>query len=77
MTNEIRNSFSEILSESYWLDEETKGIAQLKLEAMRLRIGYPDFILNTAILRERYFDVKIRRNFYFENILSVLLVRSI
>ncbi|PNF39036.1 hypothetical protein B7P43_G04849 [Cryptotermes secundus] len=72
MTKEIMQSFLELLSETDWLDEETKDMAAQKLNAMTLRIGYPDFILNRQLLNERYKDVVIRPDQYFENTLNIL-----
>jgi predicted metalloendopeptidase len=50
-------SFREMLSETDWIDEDTKNLAAQKVDAMTLRIGYPDFILNPRLLNEQYKDV--------------------
>lgn len=59
MTREIQSSFRELLNESNWLDQFTKEVASEKVKAMRLRIGYPDFILRGSELDKRYQDVRI------------------
>jgi predicted metalloendopeptidase len=59
MTEEIMQSFRELLSETDWIDGETKDLAAQKVDAMMLRIGYPNFILNPQLLNERYKDVSI------------------
>lgn len=41
---------------------------------MHLRIGYPDFILRPAELAERYADINVHPDYYFENMLSILRV---
>lgn len=74
MTKEIKQSFRDILSETTWLDHNTKYLARLKIDAMQLRIGYPEFILNLRELIERYSDVEINPNLYFENTISILKV---
>lgn len=51
------NSFRGLLEETTWIDSETKMLAEEKLDAMTLRIGYPDFILNPEQLNDRYKDV--------------------
>ncbi|XP_011629585.1 neprilysin-4-like isoform X2 [Pogonomyrmex barbatus] len=68
MTREIQRSFRELLNKTNWIDDETKYLATEKVNAMSLRIGYPDFILQPHLLNERYKDVVIRPNEYFENI---------
>ena len=57
MTKEIQQSFRELLNKIAWIDKDTKKIASEKVDAMFLRIGYPDFILDPELLNERYKDV--------------------
>ncbi|XP_018322563.1 neprilysin-4 isoform X2 [Agrilus planipennis] len=72
MTKEIQDAFREILADTLWLDSDTKKLAKYKIDAMRLKIGYPDFILDRNQLAERYMDVKVHPDLYFENTLSIL-----
>ncbi|XP_025992063.2 neprilysin-4 isoform X3 [Solenopsis invicta] len=72
MTREIQRSFRELLDKTSWIDDETKRLASEKVNAMSLRIGYPDFILQSRLLNERYKDVVIRPDKYFENTLNIL-----
>jgi len=57
MTQEIQRSFRELLNKTTWIDDETKYLATEKVNAMSLKIGYPDFILQPYLLNERYKDV--------------------
>lgn len=57
MTKEIQSSFQEILNLTNWIDEDTKALASEKVDEMMLRIGYPDYILDTEQLTNRYRDV--------------------
>lgn len=61
MTREIQRSFRELLDKTDWIDDETKRLATEKVNAMSLRIGYPDFILQSHLLNERYKDVRCAR----------------
>lgn len=72
MTREIQQSFRELLRITDWIDDKTKKLAAHKVDAMMLRIGYPDFILSKKELDERYKEVKIHPDKYFENILNIL-----
>lgn len=72
MTHELQQAFREILNETNWLDMPTKHLAEMKVNAMSLRIGYPDFILSHKELNERYADLEIDQEKYFENTLNVL-----
>ncbi|XP_061377154.1 neprilysin-4-like isoform X3 [Danaus plexippus] len=72
MTREIQQAFRELLHMTDWIDEETKKLAAHKVDSMMLRIGYPDFILNKKELDDRYKEVQIHPDKYFENILNIL-----
>lgn len=72
MTKEIKQSFQELLAATDWIDQDTKRLAAQKADVMMLRIGYPDFILDTKELDKRYQNVTIHPERYFENILNIL-----
>ncbi|XP_069703958.1 neprilysin-4-like [Periplaneta americana] len=72
MTEDIMLSFRELLSQTNWIDRETKELASQKVDAIVLRIGYPDFILSPQLLNERYADLVIRPDQFFENTLNIL-----
>ncbi|XP_029169293.1 neprilysin-4-like isoform X2 [Nylanderia fulva] len=72
MTREIQRSFRELLNKINWIDDDTKRLATEKVNAMSLKIGYPDFILQPHLLNERYKDVAIQPDKYFENTLHIL-----
>lgn len=65
MTREIQQSFKELLNQTSWIDDETKELATEKVNAMLLRIGYPDFILQPELLNERYKDVRTIKLIFF------------
>lgn len=65
MTREIQQSFKELLNQTSWIDDETKELATEKVNAMLLRIGYPDFILQPELLNERYKDVRTTKLIFF------------
>ncbi|XP_023296054.2 neprilysin-4 isoform X1 [Lucilia cuprina] len=73
MTHELQQAFRDILTTTDWLDTQTKHLAELKVNAMSLKIGYPDFILNSEELNEKYAGIVIDPDKYFENTLNVLL----
>ncbi|KAM8706189.1 hypothetical protein ACLKA7_010466 [Drosophila subpalustris] len=73
MTHELQQAFREILKTTDWLDQSTKQLAEEKVNAMSLKIGYPDFILNAEELNEKYAGIDIHPDKYFENTLNVLL----
>ncbi|KAJ9583600.1 hypothetical protein L9F63_022044, partial [Diploptera punctata] len=72
MTEEIMQSFRELLSQIKWIDRETKELAAQKVDAMMLKIGYPDFILFPELLNDKYKNGSVSRDQYFENILNIL-----
>ena len=72
MTHELQESFLEILNATTWIDNSTKVLAGAKVNAMSLRIGYPDYILDEEDLNEKYQGLEIHPDRYFENTLNVL-----
>lgn len=73
MTHELQQSFREIINSTDWIDAPTKALSEEKLNAMSLRIGYPDFLLSHEELNKIYKDLEIDPNKYFENTLAVLV----
>uniref|UniRef100_A0A182N6N4 Neprilysin, neutral endopeptidase 1 n=1 Tax=Anopheles dirus TaxID=7168 RepID=A0A182N6N4_9DIPT len=72
MTHELQEAFREILGRTGWIDAPTRRLAEQKVNAMSLRIGYPDFILEPGQLNARYATLAIHPERYFENTLHVL-----
>lgn len=72
MTHELQEAFLEILNGTKWIDNSTKVLAADKVNAMSLRIGYPDYILDQVDLDEKYSGLEIHPEKYFENSLNVL-----
>ncbi|KAL5284704.1 MMEL1 family protein [Megaselia abdita] len=72
MASDLQDAFREILMSTEWLDEETKRLAEVKVNLMSLKIGYPDFILSPEKLNEKYETLDINPDEYFENTLNVL-----
>lgn len=72
MASDLQDAFREILVSTEWLDEETKRLAEVKVNLMSLKIGYPDFILCPEKLNEKYETLEIMPDKYFENTLNVL-----
>lgn len=73
MTHELQQSFREIINSTDWIDGPTKALSEEKLNAMSLRIGYPDFLLSHEELDKIYKDLAIDPEKYFENTLAVLV----
>lgn len=72
MTGELQQAFRDILNTTEWLDAPTRHFAEMKVNAMQLRIGYPDFILQRDKLNAKFAELRIERGEYFENTLRVL-----
>ncbi|XP_066598593.1 endothelin-converting enzyme homolog isoform X2 [Prorops nasuta] len=67
MINEVRTAFTSNLKNLDWMDGETRKSAEEKANAITDMIGFPDFILNPAELNDKYADLQIKQNEYFEN----------
>lgn len=69
--NEIRKAFKENLKNLSWMDEETKAMAEEKADLISGMFGFPDYILDPEKLDDKYDDLQIDQNQYFENNLKL------
>lgn len=71
MINRVRRAFTTNLRNLDWMDAETRKAAEEKANAIADMIGFPDFILQPSELDERYRNLSIKQNEYFQNNLRV------
>ncbi|XP_017884979.1 endothelin-converting enzyme homolog isoform X2 [Ceratina calcarata] len=67
MIEQVRKAFTKNLKNLDWMDAETRRAAEEKANAITDMIGFPNFILNPKELDERYKDLSMKPNEYFEN----------
>ncbi|CAH1399078.1 unnamed protein product [Nezara viridula] len=67
MINRVRTAFKENLKELTWMDEETRLLAESKADAISDMIGFPDYILDPKRLDEKYGDLDVSEDQYFQN----------
>ncbi|WP_426058899.1 M13 family metallopeptidase [Hymenobacter sp. B1770] len=63
MVNNIKSSMAEHIRTNTWMTEPTKAEALKKLNALRVKIGYPD-------VWKDYSDLQITRESYLKNVLA-------
>ncbi len=51
---DVKQAYYELIVENDWLDPITKNKALLKLNATRVNVGYPDWVLNANSLDNYY-----------------------
>lgn len=71
MIDEVRKAFTKNLKNLDWMDAETRRSAEEKANAITDMIGFPNFILNHYELDERYRDLTVKQNDYFNNNIRV------
>lgn len=71
MINSVREAFIDHFKNLDWMDEETRKVAKEKAEMISDMIGFPDYILNTSQLDERYAALDFNEKEYFENNIRV------
>jgi membrane metallo-endopeptidase-like protein 1 len=75
MINNIKNEFKLIVNEIKWMDEESKRKVLIKVDLMREKIGFPDYIFNNSYLdRNLYNDYNFNEKNYFNNFINVRLL---
>lgn len=70
MVTRIKAAFESHLGEVEWLDNSARMLAKAKAEAMRRKIGYPDWILDNAKLQHHYRDFSVGALSFLENMVE-------
>ncbi|CAF3791141.1 unnamed protein product [Adineta steineri] len=77
MINNIRDAFIEMVKDSTWMDETSKGRAIEKALAIDEKIGYPDYLSSNNITElQKMYEEYIFTGSYATNVLKVLQLRS-
>jgi len=71
MINQLQYVFKNMISESDWTDEETKRTILLKLDALKVEVGYPKIFEMPDQLDKKFDYVKIIENEYLQTILNI------
>ncbi|KAK2184852.1 hypothetical protein NP493_250g03007 [Ridgeia piscesae] len=71
MIKDLRESFTSMLAEVTWMDENTRKLAIAKANAISERIGYPEYIMDDKYLASKYKEVLPQETTYFENIANI------
>lgn len=52
--SDIKSTFKKMISDSKWIDDETKKINLWKVDAIKVFIGYPNELVNPTWILEYY-----------------------
>lgn len=64
----IEQAFSSRLPTYKWMDEATRTYAQVKVDRLNQKIGYPDYLFSPPRLSEKFSDLKVNpTDGFFEN----------
>lgn len=72
MINEIRTAFKDNFKNLKWMDKETLIEAEKKADAITDMIGFPDYIMDSNQLDDKYQNLTVRSDEYFENNLRAI-----
>ncbi|XP_077867472.1 endothelin-converting enzyme homolog [Saccoglossus kowalevskii] len=72
MVTYLEDAFIAMVSETDWMDKQTKNTAIDKAIAIHRQIGYPKWLKNDEKLQKYYDDLSFSRYEYFENYLRYL-----
>ncbi|CAG9770030.1 unnamed protein product [Ceutorhynchus assimilis] len=71
MINNVRNAFKKNFNNLKWMDEQTRKLAIEKADAISDMIGYPEFIKDVDHLDEKFENLTLRPDAYFENNVNI------
>ncbi|CAK9294801.1 unnamed protein product [Gordionus sp. m RMFG-2023] len=70
MVDMIKLAYKKSLQDLNWMDKTTKARSVAKVDAMKFKIGYPDYIINSNKLDKDYRGLNMKKNSYFKNYLN-------
>ncbi|XP_069692640.1 neprilysin-11-like isoform X2 [Periplaneta americana] len=71
MMAKIRWAFASLVRSAEWMDKDTQQMTIEKADALKLFVGYPDWLLNAEMLEEYYGDIDMNETSYLFNIIEV------
>uniref|UniRef100_A0A2S2NAI4 Neprilysin n=1 Tax=Schizaphis graminum TaxID=13262 RepID=A0A2S2NAI4_SCHGA len=71
MISQLQYVFKNMISESDWMDEKTKRAIFLKLDALKIGVGYPTIFETPDLLDKKFDYVKIIENEYLQTIVNI------
>ncbi|KAG8189068.1 hypothetical protein JTE90_025500 [Oedothorax gibbosus] len=71
LTSTLKHSFAEGIQEQSWLDTETKSVCEEKVLEMKLKLGFPSYILDPVELDTLYSGLDISEDNFLDNILKM------
>ncbi|UJR32874.1 hypothetical protein I4U23_020335 [Adineta vaga] len=77
MISNIRKSFIDMLEESTWMDDVSKGRAKEKALAIDEKIGYPDYLASDNVTQlETQYAEYVFGSSYLNNVLKLLQIKT-
>ncbi|XP_065342049.1 endothelin-converting enzyme 2-like [Cloeon dipterum] len=71
MMDDIRSSFIDRVNTLDWMDEETRRATLRKVNAMRVNIAFPDFLLTEGGVENYYRGLEFEEGQFFYNLLAL------
>ncbi|XP_066861180.1 kell blood group glycoprotein isoform X1 [Anser cygnoides] len=72
MFSEIQDALYSQLDRLEWMDEQTRQQAKVLVSTLRVEIGYPAYILQTAKVNLEYQNLEINEDTFFLNVVACL-----
>ncbi|KAL1501599.1 hypothetical protein ABEB36_006896 [Hypothenemus hampei] len=72
MINNVRSAFKKNFNNLNWMDDQTRKLAIAKADAVSDMIGYPEFIKDVNHLDEKFDNLTVRSDTYFDNNLNIV-----
>jgi len=72
MIEDVRTAFIDNLENLSWLDADTRYLIQLKTNAIKSRVGYPEIVTNKTLLNNEYEALQLSELDYLGNFGKIL-----
>nr|KAG5689785.1 hypothetical protein BaRGS_011586 [Batillaria attramentaria] len=77
MITNLRAAFREMVIESEWMTNKTKQAALDKLEFVKYKLGYPDYLMNDTALNSKTKEFNISEALFFESNIDIMIKKNI
>ncbi|GFR72776.1 endothelin-converting enzyme 1 [Elysia marginata] len=75
ISDHMRSVMKSYISESSWMDKETKKYALNKLDKVTFKVGYPDWMADQAKVDDQYSILTLNLSSYFDSLLRLVKLK--
>ncbi|KAK7094332.1 membrane metallo-endopeptidase-like 1 [Littorina saxatilis] len=76
LVEDLKAAFIDIIRQTEWMSRQSKKLAVEKAEALKARVGYPEYVMDDRHINEKYIEYNMSREAVFDNNLRVAYLQN-